>query len=79
MVTARQRLDSEEMEQKQAGRRVWSFPAAALRLDGCPCSVPKTKIPKKNSAPTWRFKSRRNKKGIATAVCKWRDESNEPK
>ena len=29
-------------------------------------------------APAWRLKSRRNKKHIATAVCKWRDESNEP-
>ena len=29
-------------------------------------------------ALAWRFKSRRNKKRIATAVCKWRDESNEP-
>ena len=29
-------------------------------------------------APAWRLKSRRNKKRIATAVCKWRDESNEP-
>ena len=31
------------------------------------------------SASTWRFKSRRNKKHIATAVCKWQDESNKPK
>ena len=29
-------------------------------------------------APAWRLKSRRNEKRIATAVCKWRDESNEP-
>ena len=29
-------------------------------------------------ALVWRFKSRRNKKRIATVVCKWRDESNEP-
>ena len=29
-------------------------------------------------ALAWRLKSRRNKKRIATAVCKWRDESNEP-
>ena len=43
-----------------------------------PCLVAKTKIPKKNPAPAWRLKSRRNKKRIATAVCKWRDESNEP-
>ena len=26
----------------------------------------------------WRLKSRLNKKRIATVVCKWRDESNEP-
>ena len=43
-----------------------------------PCSVPKFKIPKKNSAPAWILKFRRNKKRIVTAVCKWRDESNEP-
>ena len=29
-------------------------------------------------APALRLKSRRNKKRIATAVYKWRDESNEP-
>jgi len=29
-------------------------------------------------ASAWRLKSRRNKKRIATAVCKWWDESNEP-
>ena len=29
-------------------------------------------------ASAWRLKSRRNKKHIATVVCKWRDESNEP-
>ena len=28
--------------------------------------------------PAWRLKSRRNKKRIATAVCKWQDESNKP-
>ena len=28
--------------------------------------------------PAWRLKSRRNKKRIATIVCKWRDEYNEP-
>ena len=43
-----------------------------------PCLVTKFKIPKKIPAPAWRLKSRRNKKRIATAVCKWRDESNEP-
>ena len=32
---------------------------------------------KKNSASVWRLKSKRNKKCIATAVCKWRDKSNE--
>ena len=37
-----------------------------------------SKFQKKNSALAWRLKSRRNKKRIATAVCKWRDESNEP-
>ena len=37
-----------------------------------------SKFQKKNSTPAWRLKSRRNKKRIATAVCKWRDESNEP-
>ena len=29
-------------------------------------------------APAWRLKARQNKKCIATAICKWRDESNEP-
>ena len=43
-----------------------------------PCLDAKTKISKKIPAPAWRLKSRRNKKRIATAVCKWRDESNEP-
>ena len=43
-----------------------------------PCLVTKFKIPKKILTPAWRFKSRRNKKYIATAVCKWRDKSNEP-
>ena len=38
----------------------------------------KPKFQKKIPAPAWRLKSRRNKKRIATAVCKWRDESNEP-
>ena len=38
----------------------------------------KPKFQKKFPAPAWRLKSRRNKKRIATAVCKWRDESNEP-
>jgi len=33
---------------------------------------------KKILAPAWRLKSRRNKKLIATAACKSRDESNEP-
>ena len=33
---------------------------------------------KKIPAPAWRLKSRRNKKRIATAACKSRDESNEP-
>ena len=37
-----------------------------------------SKFKKKFPAPAWRLKSRRNKKRIATAVCKWRDESNEP-
>ena len=37
----------------------------------------KTKISNFFLAPTWRFKSRRNKKRIATAACKSRDESNE--
>ena len=35
-------------------------------------------IPNFFPALVWRLKSRRNKKRIATAVCKWRDESNEP-
>ena len=38
----------------------------------------KPKFQKKNPAPAWRLKFRGNKKRIATAVCKWRDESNEP-
>ena len=42
-----------------------------------PCLVPKIKIPIFFPAPTWRLKSRRNKNRIATAACKWRDESNE--
>ena len=39
-----------------------------------------SKFQKKFPAPAWRLKSRRNKKRkrIMTAVCKWRDESNEP-
>ena len=37
-----------------------------------------SKFQKKNSAPAWRFKSRRNKKRIAQFACKLRDESNEP-
>ena len=57
------------------GRRaVLSPPAPRL----APCLVAKTKIPIFFSAPAWRFKSKRNKKRIATAVCKWRDESNKP-
>ena len=32
---------------------------------------------KKNLILVWRLKSRRNKKRIATAACKSRDESNE--
>ena len=40
--------------------------------------VAKFKIPKKNSAPAWKFKYRRNKKRIAQFACKSRDESNEP-
>ena len=44
-----------------------------------PCLVPKIKIPNFFSAPAWRLKSRRNKKRIAIAACKSRDESNEPK
>ena len=43
-----------------------------------PCLVTKFKIQIFFPAPAWRLKSRRNKKRIATAVCKWRDESNEP-
>ena len=38
----------------------------------------KPKFQKKIPAPAWRLKSRRNKNRIATTVCKWRDESNEP-
>ena len=36
------------------------------------------KFQKNFPALAWRFKSRQNKKRIATAICKWRDESNEP-
>ena len=36
----------------------------------------KPKFQKKFPAPAWRLKSRRNKKHTATAVRKWRDESN---
>jgi len=45
----------------------------AAELSLTPCLVSKIKIPKKISG-----KSRRNKKRIATAACKSRDESNEP-
>ena len=38
----------------------------------------KPKFQKKFPASAWRLKSRRNKKRIATAACKSRDESNEP-
>ena len=38
----------------------------------------KSKFQKKFPAPAWRLKSKQNKKRIATAICKWRDESNEP-
>ena len=38
----------------------------------------KSKFQKKNPAPAWRVKSRRNKKRIATAAYKSRDESNQP-
>ena len=38
----------------------------------------KSKFQKKFPALAWRLKSRRNKKRIATAACKWRDKSNEP-
>ena len=48
-----------------------------MRILG-PCLVPKIKIPIFFPTPAWRLKSRRNKKRIATIVCKWRDESNEP-
>jgi len=48
-----------------------------LRETG-PCLDEKSKFQKKIPAPAWRLKSRRNKKHIATVVCKWRDESNEP-
>ena len=37
-----------------------------------------SKFQKKISTPAWRLKSRRNKKRIATAAYKSRDESNEP-
>ena len=43
-----------------------------------PCLDEKPKFQKKIPAPAWRLKFRRNKKHISTAVCKWRDESNEP-
>ena len=36
-----------------------------------------SKFQKKNLSHAWRLKFRRNKKRIATTVCKWRDESNE--
>jgi hypothetical protein len=37
----------------------------------------KSKFQKKIPAPAWRLKSRRNKKYIATAARKSREESNE--
>jgi len=43
-----------------------------------PCLVAKYQIPNFFPAPAWKLKFRRNKKRIATAICKWRDESNEP-
>ena len=43
-----------------------------------PCLVANFQIPIFFPASAWRLKSRRNKKYIVTAVCKWRDESNEP-
>ena len=53
---------------------VWNWNWRCIR----PCLVPKIKIPNFFPTSTWRLKSRQNKKRIATAVCKWRDESNEP-
>ena len=49
-----------------------------LHLDCSRVWLQKPKFQKKIPTPAWRLKSRRNKKRIATAVCKWRDESNEP-
>ena len=54
--------------------------SSTARLHGFAARVQfqNSKFQKKNSAPAWRLKSRRNKKRIATVICKWRDESNEP-
>ena len=52
-------------------------PARRIRLVNKPvfgCKLPNSKF--FFLAPAWRLKSRRNKKRIATAVYKWRDESN---
>ena len=60
---------------KEAG---WKHPVIGNRGASTPCLVTKFKVPKKISAPTWRLKSRRNKKRIAQFACKSRDKANEP-
>ena len=49
-----------------------------MQLNKARVQLQKSKFQKKIPAPVWRLKSRQNKKRIATAICKWRDESNEP-
>ena len=53
--------------------RVTLIACNLMSTDSC-----KVQNSKKNSAPAWKIKSRRNKKRITQFVCKSRDESNEP-
>ena len=57
------RADASKRQSAEDSGRVW---------------LPNSKFQKKNSTSAWRLKSKQNKKRIATAVCKWRDKSNEP-
>ena len=55
----------------------WSWRSSHAHQSS-PCLDAKFQILNFFSAAAWRLKSRKNKKRIATAACKSRDESNEP-
>ena len=79
----RMRLSSSVVENRIVGRinrteHTVRFDSWCQKLKANGDLVKKSKFQKKIPASAWRLKSRRNKKRIATAVCKWRGESNEP-